>query len=309
MRPYESLWILTQRFLWLNGPGRTDLVKTIAVPQKEDDCFNLVFAYKPTRRFEQQQLRSLLGLSLAQWGRAHSRPKYSSRSDLFRGAILHALLRVWLSYSCLSVAHRQHRSRASLRTRLWMSELRQKISTSLSPCSLRFPFACSECKTALVKSALIIDPPCLGSLPGIACIAKWYQWMAELPRIEAAPGGKRTPSLVNMNRQRVVEGTVRAVTCGMLVMPSSANSFRVITRSESERPQRPPDEDRVQLAAASGNEQLLPLWPLQSLSWMHSMDSVSIAEETPWSPPNFSIKALYIGIFCQQQCQWCLSGT
>jgi hypothetical protein len=260
VRPYESLWILTQRLLWLNKPNRSALARTIAVPQMDEHCFDLVFGDKTFPRFERQQLRGLLRLSHAQWKRATlDRSAMSGQSYPgirfcpsclefgYHAAVfqLHTV-RICPVHRCDLVCGCPNCSKA--------------IPTSLNRSSLRFPFACPRCKTTLVQSAVIIDPPSFGPLAGIATIARWYRRMAQLPRVEAQPcstyvdrkqsmsppallllelaGGKRAPRLIALDRQPLTRGAVQAASFGMQVPQGRQTCDRFTWEFEPEREER-----------------------------------------------------------------------
>jgi hypothetical protein len=63
VRPYESLWCMTQRFLWLNRPSQFDLVHTIKLRAGKISALSLICGEEGRRRFEQEALRRLLRLS------------------------------------------------------------------------------------------------------------------------------------------------------------------------------------------------------------------------------------------------------
>ena len=239
VRPYESLWILMQRFLWLNKPTKSDLLNTIEVPSKRISNLALISCQVIEKTVKQESLRRLLRLSDLQWRRAtldsstvanHISTCMRFCPDCLTFAYHTALFQLLTVTNC--PVHGCELIRGC-------SYCGQEIPSVLGAACLEAPFACPHCKQALAASAVIIDPPSIESVSKIIAIGNWYKWIAELPRVESCPlphiavatpaadtpilpllemvGRKPAPRAVNINRKLLEEGSLLVVCFGTRV--------------------------------------------------------------------------------------------
>jgi len=237
VRPYESLWCLTQRFLWLNRPSCWNLVQTLELPATNIFVLSLICTEVGKRRFEQETLRRLLRLSDLQWSRAtldmgtvanQTCPEMRFCPECLGYAYHTALFQLLTVADCAVHGCKLIRG---------CPHCGKDIPATLKTCLLRAPFACPQCKKALAEAPVIIDSPRIEPHRGIATIAHWYQWVAGLPRAESRPlpsiaakkpemdspvlalleiaGRKRAPDTVKLNRQPLMEGSVLIASFGI----------------------------------------------------------------------------------------------
>jgi hypothetical protein len=231
VRRYESLWCLTQRFLWLNRPAHSDLVKTLNVPKNSIfSSLSLISSEAAAQRLKQETLRRLLRLSDLQWRRA----TLDTREVASQTCLVMRFCRICLSdayhtalFQLLTITHCPVHGSELIRG---CPDCGTEVPTTLEQCFFQAPFACQHCQKAFAEAAAIISPPSLGPLPEIGKIAEWYRWIAELPRVESRPvpnaqtespwidasvlalleraGGKQAPHAVQLKREALVDGAI-----------------------------------------------------------------------------------------------------
>ncbi|HUV68174.1 MAG TPA: hypothetical protein VMW15_00835 [Terracidiphilus sp.] len=238
VRPYESLWCLTQRFLWLNRPSRSDLVHTIKLPAENIFALSLICGEEGKRRFEQESLRRLLHLSDLQWRRATlDMSAVASQTCLEMRFCRECLTYAYhtVVFQLLTVTHCPVHGGMLVRGCPYCDK---EIPTTFKSRLLRTPFACPHCKRALAEAAVIMDSPCIGPHHEIAKIATWYRWVAGLPRAESRPlpgaskmpqidspvlpllelaGRRPAPGSIRLNRQPLMEGSLLSACFGARV--------------------------------------------------------------------------------------------
>jgi hypothetical protein len=70
IRPYESLWMLVQRFAWLNRPNATQLAEAMGISVPQLMHLDLTFARCSRRQMGLEPLRVLLEATPQQWSYA-----------------------------------------------------------------------------------------------------------------------------------------------------------------------------------------------------------------------------------------------
>ena len=185
VRPYESLWSLSHRFLWLNLPKRSHLAVDIEVSEFSYYCLDLIFGIAPERRLAIERFRHLLKLTPTQWRR-------STLDAETVGGIAQAGLRY--CPSCIQMAY--HSAVFQLRS-LSICPIHfcqlidccpfcgQLIPTTLDPRVLKAPFACTQCKKMLTNCKILVDPPTVEGANRIGRVYSWFTSISNLPRFEA----------------------------------------------------------------------------------------------------------------------------
>jgi predicted RNA-binding Zn-ribbon protein involved in translation (DUF1610 family) len=235
VRPYESLWCLTQRFLWLNRPSQFELVHTIKLRAENIFALSLICGEEGKRRFEQEALRRLLRMSDLQWRRATlDMSAVANQTCLEMRFCPECLAFAYhtVVFQLLTVTHCPVHGAILVRG---CPHCGKQIPTTFKSRLLRTPFACPQCKKPLSEAAVIVDSPCIGPPREIAMIASWYRWVAGLPRAESRPlpgssempaidspvlpllemaGRRPAPDSITLNRQLLMEGLLLSARFG-----------------------------------------------------------------------------------------------
>lgn len=237
IRPYESLFILFWRFIWLNRPSKSDIAKSLFSQTRPQRRVDLVFGSAADRSDALAAIRELLGISSVEWERA----------ILYRntaGDNIFSNFRYCLK--CMEKGY--HTAIFQLPTLVICPEhlcelicecpdCGEQISTELNQELLNSPFVCNRCGREFVSPEVLIKPPSIPEVPGIAAISEWYTWTARFPRIEQdftrnrslsefelhpqvlpfieIAGQNHAPDLLFMNRNIVRDAVVSVVKCGI----------------------------------------------------------------------------------------------
>ena len=229
-------------FIWLNMPEASDLAYSLQMPTTHLAQLDLVFRKVGHRSVELSLLRRLLQMNALEWSRATL--DWNTFAD-------QTYPDMRFCPKCLERAY--HTAIFQLRSITICPEHRCELMRGCPGCGTALPtvlssgllhssFTCLRCGRFLARSEILIDPPTLGALPGIARIADWYRWTAEMPRIETLPlqkkedgtevvysqlwallelaGGKRAPELVNLEREKIAGAGARVVACGLRLKQS-----------------------------------------------------------------------------------------
>jgi hypothetical protein len=103
VRPYESLWCLTQRFLWLNRPSCADLIKTLQISSNGVSTLSLIGNPLPEGCAKQEALRTSATVlnPMAPCGHGYNGV---CESNLSWHAVLQRVFRKCVSHCTFSVA-------------------------------------------------------------------------------------------------------------------------------------------------------------------------------------------------------------
>jgi hypothetical protein len=179
VRSYESLWILTQRFLWLNAISFRTLGLEIGLPDGGGlDLITLDQADVRVRRIR-NRLIQLLHLTRSQT--RHAMVKFDLLIE--KGHLRFCPLCLRLGYHSAifqvqSVSHCPiHRCTLAQNC----AQCGVEFPLSLERYSAFYPFACPECRRSLAESRVLVSPP---SIKDFSSIRKIWRITTELPRIE-----------------------------------------------------------------------------------------------------------------------------
>jgi hypothetical protein len=258
VRPYESLLILMRRFLWLNQPEPQLLARSLQISTYDLTHLDLLFQKAGRRDVDLSALRNMLRMNSHQWWLATLHWETA-------GNLTYSEMR--FCPQCLESAY--HAAIFQLRTIAVCPEHHCELISGCPHCgnpvptvwvgeSLRSPFTCLSCKGAWTRPETSIDPPRMGCLLEIGRVARWYQWAADVPRIETRPvfdpneitgeipiqspawpflelaGGKPAPPLVNVDRELLIGAKVKVTKCGLPVCSSERKpeDYQPLTHSD-----------------------------------------------------------------------------
>jgi hypothetical protein len=184
VRPYESLWSLTHRFLWLNRPNRSDLSIDLRMSDYPTHCLDLIFGVAEKRDVSTEGLRELLNISSVEW-------RESTLDHFARGCTYSEL---WYCPACLKLAYHSHLFQLHglsvcpihlCNLRCGCPNCGAEIPTYLHPKVLHTPFACPSCKRSLTDPKKLVNPPSIDDLDQIGEILSWFRHISQIRRIES----------------------------------------------------------------------------------------------------------------------------
>lgn len=205
VRPYESLWILTSRFLWLNAISSHTLGREFGF--RAWCKMDLITAGSGLHRRSVQEARQRLIKLL-------TLTKLQARQATIRGSLIIDANNLHNCPECLRKGYHTaiFQLRALARCPLHGCKLTDRcphcgatLPLALDRYSAKFPFACVRCRELLAGRAAILHPPTLGD---VSVIREVWRTLAEMPRVEWT----RAPSEQNMLAEltsRMLEERIR----------------------------------------------------------------------------------------------------
>lgn len=205
VRPYESLWIMTERFLWLNAISAQTLAREIGFPAWPRMDLITVDGGFHNKNMQQARTRLIQLLSLTRAQTRHGTVKASLTVELNK-------LRV--CPECLRMAYHAAIFQLHALSRCPMHDCKlvdmcphcaAPLPMALDRYSAFFPFACASCRRLLSDSEALVYPPSLGN---VSAIQEMWRTIAEMPRVEWT----RIPSEQNLLAEltcRMLEERIR----------------------------------------------------------------------------------------------------
>jgi hypothetical protein len=237
VRPFESLFIVTLRFLWLNLPSVVDFCRNFRIKHYELSSIDLTFARIGNRRVDLTKLRDTLFPGDEEWTR-------SMLGDVHLGSAVSKSAR--FCKECLDTGFHASIFQLSnvLRCPIHASALidgcpncGQSIPTVLTKPLFEHPLACARCLELIIDEKCLLNPPPLDRCEVLETSFRWHeeifsspkvlstdwlQWRSNVPSLNLTIFPlmetiykKPAPSFLNFARSEYRRLEVRAVSCGI----------------------------------------------------------------------------------------------
>ena len=195
VRPYESLWMLTHRFLWFNLPSASELANGIANKLSTCHGFRLIGDRPFKRTAVRDGLCQLLGLA----------PSKMSTATIEGQLLLeHTIPEMRFCRECLKLAYHTAIFQLDFVAKCPIHECAlvagcpscaAEISSTLDERTRHEPCGCWRCHRLLTSQRALIDAPSIHASGKIGRIWRWCLWAANLPRADCfphrlSPGGR-----------------------------------------------------------------------------------------------------------------------
>ena len=185
IRPYESLWMLTQRFMWLNVISSRALGNEVGIRDWwrlnliTSDCNDV------DGEIERARKRLIKLLELTRLETAHA---------MVKGSLVVETDHVRFCPKCLRLGYHSsvHQLRCLSSCPLHQCELSSSCATCKKPIPLSIaghltssPLTCPWCRTPFIEFRVLVNPPVGGNF---SAIGKLWKVISELPRVEWMSG-------------------------------------------------------------------------------------------------------------------------
>jgi hypothetical protein len=176
IRPYESLLILTQRFIWLNRPTLSDIAALLSLTKRQLRRVDLVCRKGRDKVDSLAPLRQLLGMSKLVWERS----LLDWRAGGNYGTFMFPTMRVCLK--CLELAFHTVVFQLEETTACPIHDCElvrtcpacgEELSSDLNSEFLESAFRCLRCGREFATRRVIINPPPIPNVWRIAKLANW----------------------------------------------------------------------------------------------------------------------------------------
>ena len=193
----ESLWSVTHRFLWLNSPNLSDLIKTCDLSSLTP--FSLIDGgLRSHLQFTSHLIQTIpesyqgfaeaLHLSKAQWLagtlgwlRIHHSDDILSEMRFCPECLRAGYHTVVFQLTCIN-----HCPIHKLPLISGCPHCGKPVSPELCSATLHFPYGCTKCGQLIVSKSSLIDPAKIDGQAATEIIA-WHRWLGSMPFLSAYP--------------------------------------------------------------------------------------------------------------------------
>ena len=241
-RPFESLFILVMRLLWLNLPAPRQFAELLGIKPYQLSVLDLTFGRTSGRKVDLSKLKEMLPKDNETWSRAilgevHVGDDVCPSARFCKHCLqfgYHTAAFQLMSVTTCPI----HSSRLIIGCPLCGA----LIPTVLSSVHFASPLVCTKCRQMFLDEKCLVNPPAVEMNHGIESIFDWYEKIYDFPKVlskgwlEWRRGrsamrlvifpllervtGMSAPSFLHLNRDDYSQMMVRQISCGILTKPS-----------------------------------------------------------------------------------------